>query len=455
MTKLDDGILQFDGFRLDIDAGELRREDRVVEVEPQVFDLIVLLARNPKRVISRDEIIELIWNGRIVSESAIANRVSLARRALGDDGKNQRYIKTVHGRGFRFEAEPIAERTREESNVPTEALETESALPEKPSIAVIPFENISAEPEQEFFSDGITEDIITILSKVPHLIVISRNSSFAFKGQNIDIRKVGQHLGVRYVLEGSVRKAGNRVRITAQLIDTKDGSHVWADRYDRDLEDIFAIQDEITTEIVTALEVKLSQGEQVRVWRRQAGDFAAYEHFAIGRDLYMEFNREANAEALPHLFKALEINPEFCSALAFVAWTLSSRANFHWCDDEAATTREARSFAERAIAADPESGSGYASLSSVARNERDFDAALDHARQAVACNPNAADSLQNLALSHNANSNWKEAKRAAEWALRVDPLVPDNSRGSNSPARSSILRIIRGCLEAASRILTP
>src|SRR6185437_2707424 len=162
-------------------------------------------------------------------------------------------------------------------------------LPDTPSIAVLPFQNMSGDPEQEYFADGVAEDVLTTLSKIEHLMVIARHSSFVFKGQSRDMREIGRLLGVRYVLEGSVRKSGNRVRLTAQLIDSLDGSHVWADRFDDDLDDVFELQDRITQEIVTALEVRLTLGAQARIWRTRSGSPLVYEHFSKAQSYYNQF----------------------------------------------------------------------------------------------------------------------------------------------------------------------
>src|SRR5256885_5785160 len=175
------------------------------------------------------------------------------------------------------------------------------ALPDKPSIAVLPFQNMSGDPEQEYFVDGIAEDVLTTLSKIQELMVIARNSSFVFKGQTRDVREIGRILGARYVLEGSVRKVGNRVRLTAQLIDSLDGHHLWADRYDGGVDDVFDLQDRITQEIVSALEVRLTLGEQARVWRKRSGSPLVYEYFLKGRSFYENFDRHTHAQARDQL----------------------------------------------------------------------------------------------------------------------------------------------------------
>src|SRR5947208_100124 len=207
-------------------------------------------------------------------------------------------------------------------------------LPDKPSIAVLPFQNMSGDPEQEYFADGIAEDVLTTLSKIEELMVIARNSSFVFKGQARDIREIGRILGCRYVLEGSVRKAGKRVRLAAQLIDSLNGAHVWADRFEGDLDDVFELQDRITQDIAAALEVRLTLGEQVRVWRKRSGSPLVYEHFVKGRTLYVNFAKNTHAEARFELERALAINPAFTPALYILGLTLTDQVRFGWQRDQ-------------------------------------------------------------------------------------------------------------------------
>ncbi len=192
-------------------------------------------------------------------------------------------------------------------------------MPDKPSIAVLPFANMSGDAEQEYFADGISEDIITALSKLPQLFVIARNSSFTFKGRNVHVGEVGKSLGVRYVLEGSVRKSGARVRITAQLIDATTGGHLWAERFDRELTDIFAVQDDVTTQIVSALALNLSAGDRQSIAAEHTDNPEAYDCFLRGRELWWRHAREANREAETLLRRAIELDPRFAPAFAFLA----------------------------------------------------------------------------------------------------------------------------------------
>jgi TolB-like protein len=234
-------LYEFDDYCLDVTRQELRRGADLVAIEPQVLDLLHYLILHRGRVVSKDDLIAHVWKGRIVSDSALTSRIATARQAVGDTGNHQRLIRTLARKGIRFVGE-----VREGQNLDAAVAVTASqphSLPDLPSVAVLPFTNMSGELEQEYFADGIAEDIITELSRFGGLFVIARNSSFQWKGKLIDVRQIGRDLGVRYLLEGSVRKAGDRVRISAQLIDAGSGSHLWAEHYDRNLQDVFAVQD--------------------------------------------------------------------------------------------------------------------------------------------------------------------------------------------------------------------
>ncbi len=298
---------------------------------------------------------------------------------------------------------------------------------DRPSIAVLPFDNMSGDPEQEYFVDGITEDIITTLSKISHLMVIARTSTFTYKGQRVDAKEVGRKLGVAYVLEGSARKAANRVRITAQLIDTVTGTHAWADRYDRDLEDVFAVQDEITQEIVTALEVKLSEGEQVRTWRRDAASPEAYEHFSRGRDIYFTFSRAGMAQAKQEFQRAIEINPGFSTAYAHLGDAYVNDARFGWDPDRAAALEKARELAQKALALDPDNTTAHRVLGYAAMVDKDFDEAASRMERAVASSPSNADAYHMLAMARLYDGEFAEGARLEQQSLRLNPLAREIS----------------------------
>jgi len=258
---------------LDFKRRELRRRGELIDVEPQVFDLLTYLIRHRDRVVSKDDLLDGVWGGRIVSDSALTARMSALRRALGDNGETQRFIRTFPRKGVRFVAEvhetledgqPNSDRHAGRTPVVQAVL----PLPDKPSIAVLPFAVAGGDTEQEFLADGIAQDVITALSRYPSLFVIARNSCFTYKGRAVEVRQVGRELGVRYVLEGSLRKSGNRIRVTAQFVEAETGKDIWAERYDRDLADIFAVQDEITEAVTVAVAPAIAQAERQRALRK-------------------------------------------------------------------------------------------------------------------------------------------------------------------------------------------
>ena len=257
-------------------------------------------------------------------------------------------------------------------------------LPDKPSIAVLPLANLSDDPQQEYFSDGMTEDLITALSKISGLFVIARTSVFTYKGKPVKVQQVSQDLGVRYVLEGSVRKAAERVRITAQLIDATTGTHLWAERYDRVLEDVFTVQDEITRNIVTALEVQLTSGEQVRLWRQGTTNPEAYDTFLRGRDQAMRKTREDTVQARRLFERAIELDPGFAMAYVGLASTFTLEVRLGWSPSLAESLERARALTHKAIALDDALADAYAQLGYIALLQRQH-APGHHGRTASDC----------------------------------------------------------------------
>ena len=301
-------------------------------------------------------------------------------------------------------------------------------LPDKPSIAVLPFTNMSSDPEQEFFSDGITEDIITALSKISSMLVIARNSTFIYKGKAVDVKQVGRDQGVRYVLEGGVRKVGNRVRITAQLIDTSTGQHRWAERYDRDLEDIFAVQDEITQKIVSELDVHLRSGEQARLWSSGTGNLEAWECVRLGSDLLNSIKGDQIPEVMRLVKRAIDLDPEYAAAWAWLAWS-----HFHIAEDYDSTYSEeerkqalesTRDCAHQALEFDPSSADAYAALGLYHLSLSEHEAAMTNINESVRLAPNHA---QNIAISAAILNKCGQPEKAIERirkAMRLSPIYP-------------------------------
>nr|WP_210312512.1 adenylate/guanylate cyclase domain-containing protein [Rhizobium giardinii] len=298
-------------------------------------------------------------------------------------------------------------------------------LPPKLSIAVLPFANMSGDAEQEYFADGISEDIITSLSKLPQLFVIARNSSFTFKGKNVHVQEVGRNLGVRYVLEGSVRKSGNRVRITAQLIDAASGGHLWAERFDRDLTDIFAVQDDVTQQIVGALAINLTEGDRQRLAPEHTGNLEAYDYFLRGRELWHRLTKETNVAARDLLQRAIKLDPNFASAHAFLALTHVLDYLNGWSPSPPNSREQAEELATRAVALDDRDPRAHWALSIVELYSRRHDVAITEAQRAIVLNPNFAEGHVSLGEALNYSARADEALKYFDRAKVLNPYFPD------------------------------
>ena len=419
----------FSGHTLDVERRELRRGSDPVAIEPQVFDLLIYLLHNRDHVVSKNDLITAIWVGRIVSESTLTSRINAARKAIGDSGEEQRLIRTIARRGFRFVGEVQEQAARDAAHAPSTAVDSSEPsrpalpLPDRPAIAVLPFTNMTDDPAQDYFSDGISEDIITALSKLRWFFVIARNSSFIYKGKAVHLKQIGDELGVGYVVEGSVRKVGERVRITAQLNNVATGSHIWAERYDRELANVFAVQDEITEAIVAAIEPQLYAAENFRSRRKAPDSMDAWDLVMRALSHYWRVTRQDNVVAQALLEKATALDPNYGQALGVLATSHTFSAHMGW-EDMAVATRIAERAAATAMLADSEDPWAHQALASVYLFARRFDDSLAEFEAALRLNPNfsLAQGYHGLALAYC--GRWEEAGRAAQRALRLSPRDP-------------------------------
>jgi TolB-like protein/cytochrome c-type biogenesis protein CcmH/NrfG len=414
----------FGDHTLDDDRRELLRGSEPIAVEPQVFDLLIYLVQNRDRVVSKDDLIASIWGGRIVSDSTLTSRINAARKALGDSGGKQKLIRTIARKGLRFIGEVrMRPMGLESSGDIHESSRSALPLPDRPAIAVLPFVNMSGEPEQDYFSDGISEDIITALSKLRWFFVIARNSSFTYKGKAVHMKQIADELGVGYVVEGSVRKGGDRVRITAQLNDVATGSHIWAERYDRDIADVFAVQDEITEAIVAAIEPQLYAAENFHAQRKAPDSMDAWDLVMRALSHYWRVTRQDNVVAQALLEKATAIDPNYGQALGVLAASHTFSAHMGWTD-MAAVVPVAESAALAAIRADSEDPWAHYALGNVYLFKRRFDDSLAEFELALQLNPNfsLAQGYYGLTLSYC--GRWEDADLAARRALRLSPRDP-------------------------------
>jgi TolB-like protein/Flp pilus assembly protein TadD len=420
-------LYHFNDFVLDTNRRELRRGDELISVEPQVFDLLEFLIRSRERVVSRDDLLAAVWRGRIVSEATLSSRVNSARSAIGDNGEEQRWIRTLPRKGVRFVGE-----VREEADRPAESSAPESAMaplgdPDGPSIAVLPFTNMSGDPEQEYFADGISEDIITALSRVSRLSVIARNSSFTYKGRAVDVRQVGRELGVRYVLEGSVRRGGDRLRFTGQLIDATSGVHIWADRFEGSTNDVFGLQDQIAESVVAAIEPKLQLAEIKRLKHKSETNLDAYDLVLRAQQLEYRFTDESLAAALRHLDQALAIDPSYAPAMALTAFCYAQRRDQGWSNESAWEAAEGLRLAARAVEFGKDDGNVFwMAAFAVLRLQMDARRARELACRSLELNPNSAVALS---VAGRIEASLGNIDKALELLHRAERLSPRDPRG--------------------------
>lgn len=428
-------IYQFNQLTLDTEQFRLSLSNVSISIEPLVFDLLVHLIKNRDRVVTREELLDSLWKGKIVTDAALAVRVKDARKAVQDNGSSQSVIKTIHGRGYQFVA-VVRQLSSDDifKNLEETSSDDASPLPKMPSIAVLPFYNMSDDPEQHYFSDGIAEDIITALSKIKNLRVITGKPSSTNAEQSVGLRKAGDEQGVQYWLEGSVRKSGNRVRVSIQLIEASTGLHIWVERYDRELEDIFAVQDEIMREIVMALDVQLREGEQARFWSSGTNNLKAWECVRLGASDALGANPETKLQAKALFEKALELDPDYSNAWVMLGWIYQFYSDVaSGATDKAKMKLALNSMlecAEKALIADSACADACGLMAIYYLEVKAYDLATEMAEKAVLLAPNNAENLSIAALIMNKTGNPEKGLKLKEKSMLVCPMYrPGNLRG--------------------------
>jgi TolB-like protein/DNA-binding winged helix-turn-helix (wHTH) protein len=435
------------------DNVRLTKDGRPVKLEPKVMDLLVYLAQRPGRVLAREELEQAIWTGTVVGYDALTSAIIKLRKAFGDDSHRPWLIETVAKKGYRLIApvtepdraslspapapEPVSRNRRRPAMAALAAValaavgvawfafdRLASRASRIPSIAVLPFANLSGDSKFEYFSDGITEDIITDLSKLSGLLVIARNSAFAYKDQPLALKSVAEALGVRYVLEGSVRRSGSEIRINAKLIDSETGSHLWTERYDRRVQDIFAVQDDVTSNIVKALALTLTEEEKQSVARRYTHSIEAYDLLLNGQSFYARSNKEDNAHARQLYLRAIRLDPAFARAHAALALTHAEDSRYGWSADPAASMKQALDLARRAVALDDAIPQTYWALGYVYVTNKQFNEGVAAAERAIVLDPNHADAYTTLAYGRVYQGRPQEAIPLVRKAMRLNPRYP-------------------------------
>nr|WP_210269788.1 winged helix-turn-helix domain-containing tetratricopeptide repeat protein [Hyphomicrobium methylovorum] len=430
---------------LDEERRELTRASQAVSVGPQVFDLLLYLVQNRDRVVSKDHMIESVWGGRIVSESTLTSHINAVRKAIGDSGEEQLLVRTVPRKGFRFVADVSEAQNPERLSTDASILSLEAT---KPSIAVLPFQNLSGDPDQAYFADGVVEEIITALSRVRWLFVIARNSSFTYRDRDVDLKQVGRELGVGYVLEGSLRKVGDLVRITGQLIDASTGTHLWAERFEGQLENIFALQDEISASVVGAIAPQVELAEIERAKRNPTRCATAYDCYLRGLAQMHRGDEEAIGEAITFFKRTIEIDVESASAHAMAAWCYFWRKVNGWSTDLDKDESEGLRMAQRAVELGRDDAvaltrGGHA----LAHFTRDLDTGIALLDRAIFLNPNLASAWFLGGFLRTWHGECESAIEHFERAMRLSPVDPELYRMQGGIAMA---HLFAGRIEEAS-----
>lgn len=445
----------FEDCVLDPDRRELTRDSKVIATGPQVFDLLVYLLRNRERVVSKDDLLHAVWGGRLVSDSTVTTHVNAARKAIGDSGAEQRLIRTVARKGLRFVGDvgevapsPDAGSGTTKPGSSNQTPRPVLALADRPAIAVLPFLNLSGDPEQAYFADGVVEDIIIALSRIRWLFVIARNSSFTYKGRAVDVKQVGRELGVRYVLEGSVRKAAPQVRITGELIDATTGGHLWADRFESTLDDLFELQDQVTTSVVGTIAPHLERAEIERAKRKPTESLDAYDYYLRGMADFHEGTRESLDRALSLFYRAIERDPAYASACGMAAFCCYWRKISGWMSDRTREIAEGARLARRAVELGKDDAvaltrAGHA----LGHFGGDLDYCIALVDEALALNPNLSAAWYLSGFQRISRGEPDAAIARLEFAMRLSPMDPEMVRMQTG---MTMCHLFAGRFDAAS-----
>ncbi|MDI5985776.1 tetratricopeptide repeat protein [Halomonas sp. M4R5S39] len=413
---------RFDDFILDTDRFELRRHDRPLRSEPQVIELLALLVENCDRMVSKEEINEVVWRGRIVSEAALSSRIKMARQLLGDDGRRQAYIRTIHRKGFRFVGEVHNDDPATVAQPPTQ-LGTPDAL-HKPAVVVLPLTNLSSETEHEYFSDGVSSDIIALLSKHRWLNVVARNTAFGFKGQAPDPRELGRILGVDYVVEGSLQGAGHHVRINVQLVDAATRLTKWTERFDRERSEILVLQDEITEKIAARLEPEIGFAERHKIMVSRPANLQAWDCFHLGCYHLFRFTGEGNQEAQRLLRQSQLQDPMFGEAQAWWAYAVVLGMVYWDTPPDRKLLDEALAACDRALRIDHQNATFHMLRGRVLLARQEYRRAIADNRIAIDLNPSFAAAYCGMGDSLAYECRYDEAMVQFERAIALSPNDP-------------------------------
>lgn len=414
----------FLNFLLDADPLELTRDGEPVHAEPQILALLALFAAHPGETLTKEAINEAVWRGRIVSDAALSGRIKTLRQLLGDDGKRQEIIRTVHKRGFRFLAD-VTVADGAATATPAVAKEgATAAAQDRPIIAVLPFRNLASSDEHDYFADGVSADLITHLSRHRWLNVIARNTAFSFRDSELDAIDLGTALGARYVVSGSVQRQGQRVRVRVDLIDAETGYQMWSERYDRDLSDIFAVQDEITETVAARLEPEIGFAERNRVLAARPDNLQAWDCFHLGVHHFYRFDAASNREAQQLLKQSQALDDRFAEAWAWWAYAVVLGMIYWDTPVSQELLDDALAACEKALQLDPQNATFYALRARTLLARKEYDRAIVENEKAIELNPTFAAAYCGLGDSLAYEGRYDEAIGYFERSVALSPNDP-------------------------------
>jgi TolB-like protein len=444
-------LFRFGGYELDPARFELRENGRGIHVEPQVLSLLILLAGNADRLVSRDEIIEKVWGGRFISDAAVASRIKAARQAIGDDGRQQRFIQTVHGKGFRFAAEVAVERVLD--NPPARVVDRlDGSRPqpdERPSIAVLPFRAIGAPGPLSFVAEALADELIVDLSRLRWLMVIARASTFRFRAREVSCQEIGAVLGVRYCLTGTLEQGHGGIRLSVELASTADGAVIWAERFAAGGDELDAMRHEILAAIVANLEVRIAQSEVQQARRLPQAELGPWSAYHLGLDHMFRFNRSDNARAAALFEQALGQDPQFSRALSGLSFTCFQDGFLQYSRQREEMTLRARELAEQAIRSDPLDPFAHLNLGRALWFEEGIPESLERLSHCIALSPNYAQAVYSKAWAEMTQIQDAQSDENAALALTLSPLDP--LRYAMLAVRA-VNALLRGDHEAAAEL---
>lgn len=440
----------FGSFILDSQRGRLLREGRPVAVSSKGLQLLEALVGSAGRVLTKTDLMQAAWGNTAVEESNLSVQIAALRKQLGPNSDGGDWIVTIPRVGYRFVGLPVQQQT--ESTVESKASLIERER--RPSIAVLPFANLSGDKEQEYLADGITEDIITALTRFRWFFVIARNSSFAYKGKSIDAKQVAQELGVQYLLEGSVRRSSQKIRISAQLIDATSGKHIWAERYDLELADVFAIQDEIAERMVGAIEPELLKTEGAQAAARHTGNITAWDLVRRGTWHFHQVTRENHLKARELFRQACKLDPDLPEAHLWLGRVSAGVVPYGWSGNPDADLKEGMEAALKAIQLDERNPYTHYALAIVSAFANRLDQSISAARKAIDISPSFALGHLVLGMALLFSGRVSEAVAPLEYGMRLSPYDPQNFVWFNLLALARLFSgRAEGALEVAARAL--